>query len=48
MTKRKRTEGLTPAERSLRARMAAHASWANTSDRTARTAAGRWAPGAGR
>ncbi len=41
VTKRKRTEGLTPSERSLRARMAAHASWANTSDRRARTAAGR-------
>jgi hypothetical protein len=32
---------LTPTQRSLRARVAAHASWANTSDRTARTAAAR-------
>lgn len=32
---------LTPSERSLRSRMAAHASWANTADPTARTAAGR-------
>jgi hypothetical protein len=32
---------LTPAQRSLRARIAAHASWANTSDRSARTAAAR-------
>lgn len=31
---------LPPSLRSLRARTAAHASWANTSDRTARTAAG--------
>lgn len=28
----------TPAQRSLRARMAAYASWASTEDRTARTA----------
>lgn len=33
-------EPLTPALRTLRARTAAHVSWANTSDRTARTAAG--------
>jgi len=39
--RRKRSEGLTPSERALRARMAAHASWANTSDRRARTAPGR-------
>jgi hypothetical protein len=32
---------LTPAQRSLRARIAAHVSWANTSDRSARTAAAR-------
>ncbi|WP_395728950.1 hypothetical protein [Nakamurella sp.] len=32
---------LTPEERTLRARAAAHDSWANTNDRTARTAAGR-------
>ena len=32
---------LTPAQRTLRARLAAHTSWANTSDRTARTAAAR-------
>ena len=35
------TPSLTPKERELRARLAAHESWANTSDRTARTAAGR-------
>ena len=33
--------GLTPSERSLRARMAAHASWAKTDDRSARTAPAR-------
>lgn len=32
---------LTAAERSLRGRLAAHASWANTPDRSARTAAAR-------
>lgn len=32
---------LTPAERSLRARMAAHESWARTADPAARTAAAR-------
>jgi len=32
---------LTPAQRSLRARIAAHMSWANTEDRSARTAAAR-------
>jgi hypothetical protein len=37
----KRRAQETPAERSLRARMAAHRSWANTSDRAARTAPGR-------
>lgn len=31
---------LTPAERKLRAQIAAHTSWANTEDRSARTAAG--------
>lgn len=33
------SESLTPAERRLRAQVAAHTSWANTADRTARTAA---------
>ena len=32
---------LTPAERTLRARMASHASWANTEDVDARTKPGR-------
>ena len=32
---------LTPQQRSLRARLAAHTSWANTTDRAARTAAAR-------
>ncbi|GAA2311379.1 hypothetical protein SVIO_102960 [Streptomyces violaceusniger] len=32
--------GLTAQQRRYRARLAAHASWANTSDRKARTAAG--------
>lgn len=32
---------LTPAQRSLRARMASHASWANTTDPGARSRAGR-------
>jgi hypothetical protein len=41
MTKRQRGEGLTPSERSLRARLAVHTSWANTRDRSARTAPGR-------
>jgi hypothetical protein len=31
---------MTPERRRRRARIAAHASWANTSDRTARTSAG--------
>lgn len=35
------TDDMTPAQRSLRARIAAHLSWANTSDRAARTAAAR-------
>lgn len=39
----RRSRGLTPSERSLRARMAAHSSWAKTSDRQARTAAARTA-----
>ncbi|MDX3662373.1 hypothetical protein PV646_34145 [Streptomyces sp. ID05-26A] len=34
---------LTPQDRSLRARIAAHTSWANTADPTARTAAARQA-----
>lgn len=34
-------EDLTPAQRSLRARLAAHTSWTNTVDRAARTAAAR-------
>lgn len=33
----------TPAQRSLRAKIAAHASWARTSDRASRTAAARQA-----
>lgn len=33
-------DDLTPAVRSLQARRAAHLSWANTANRTARTAAG--------
>jgi hypothetical protein len=32
---------LSPAERSLRSQIAAHDSWANTDDRTARTANAR-------
>ncbi len=32
---------LSPSERKLRATVAAHTSWANTADRSARTAAGR-------
>lgn len=32
------SSGLTPQQRTRRARIAAHASWANTSDRAARTA----------
>ena len=35
------TEGMTPAQRTLRAKIAAHTSWANTVDRTARTNAAR-------
>lgn len=41
MAGRRRGEPLTPSERVLRARIAAHTSWANTSDRSARTAPGR-------
>jgi hypothetical protein len=37
---------LTPSERSLRAQMAAHSSWANTPDVLARTAPGRRAAAA--
>jgi hypothetical protein len=33
--------GLTPAERSLRGKLAAHTGWANTTDRSGRTAAAR-------
>lgn len=33
--------GLTPEERTLRSRAAAHVSWAQTTDRSARTAAAR-------
>jgi hypothetical protein len=36
----RRGERLTPAERTTRARLAAHVSWARTGDRSARTAAG--------
>ncbi|SFE55527.1 hypothetical protein SAMN04487819_116104 [Actinopolyspora alba] len=32
---------MTPEQRALRARIGAHASWANTSDRTARTSTAR-------
>lgn len=32
---------MSPAQRALRARIAAHVSWANTTDRRARTAAAR-------
>lgn len=32
---------ITPAEKSLRGQLAAHTSWANTRDRTARTAKAR-------
>src|SRR5207248_9237744 len=35
------TKDMTPAQRSLRAKIAAHTSWANTADRAARTAAAR-------
>lgn len=41
MTTNRRDRGLTPEERSLRARMAAHESWARTGDRSARTAPAR-------
>jgi hypothetical protein len=34
-------DGLTPAERTLRSRVAAHKSWENTANPTARTAPGR-------
>jgi len=36
----RRNAGMTPAQRRRRARIAAHASWANTANRAARTAAG--------
>ncbi len=35
------SENLTPSERSIRARLAAHKSWANTTDPTRRTQAAR-------
>jgi hypothetical protein len=35
------SRNLTPAERTLRSQIAAHESWANTEDRTARTAKAR-------
>lgn len=38
-----RASSLTPSERSLRARLAAHESWARTPDPAARTAAARQA-----
>jgi len=41
VTKRRRGEPLTPAERSLRARLAVHTSWVQTTDRAARTAPAR-------
>lgn len=41
MSRRRASEPLTPAERSLRARMAVHTSWAQTTDRAARTAPAR-------
>lgn len=41
MTGRRRGEPLTPVERSLRARVAVHTSWAQTTDRAARTAPAR-------
>jgi hypothetical protein len=41
MTRQRRDEGPTPAERALRARLAVHTSWANTNDRAARTAPAR-------
>lgn len=41
MSGRRHDERLTPTERTLRARLAAHASWANTADRSARTAPAR-------
>lgn len=39
--RRRSAASLTPAERSLRARLASHASWAKTPDPSARTAAAR-------
>jgi hypothetical protein len=41
MSRSERAGGLTPSERTLRARMAAHLSWAKTEDRSARTAPAR-------
>ncbi|PXY20300.1 hypothetical protein [Prauserella endophytica] len=35
------SKNLTPAQRTLRAQIASHSSWANTADRAARTAAAR-------
>jgi hypothetical protein len=37
------SKNLTPTQRTLRARLAAHASWTNTNNRTDRTAAARQA-----
>jgi hypothetical protein len=41
MRKPQASNGSTPSERVLRARMAAHISWANTDDRSARTTPAR-------
>ena len=41
MSRSQPADGLTPSERVLRARMAAHISWAKTEDRSARTAPAR-------
>jgi hypothetical protein len=43
MSRSQPAKGLTPSERVLRARMAAHVSWAKTDDRSARTAPARQA-----
>lgn len=40
---RARTEPLTPEQRALRAKLAAHGKWAHTEDRSAATAAARQA-----
>jgi hypothetical protein len=41
VSKQRDDGALTPSQRTLRARLAAHSSWANTSDRSARTAPAR-------